>query len=104
MTAQTTIPPLDLRAEYEEIRGEIDADLARVLGSGSFILGPEGEALEAELAAYCGCRHGVGVAAVMGGCPCGALGRPPFPRHFQSGQGRPLRIGASPLGSPRIGE
>ncbi|MGH7377964.1 MAG: aminotransferase class I/II-fold pyridoxal phosphate-dependent enzyme, partial [Candidatus Methylomirabilales bacterium] len=63
MTAQTTIPPLDLRAEYEEIRGEIDAVVARVLGSGSFILGREGEALEAELAAYCGCRHGVAVAS-----------------------------------------
>ncbi len=63
MTAQTTIPPLDLKAEYEEIRGEIDAAVARVLGSGSFILGREGEALEAELSAYCGCRHGVAVAS-----------------------------------------
>ncbi len=63
MTAQTTIPPLDLRAEYEEIRGEIDAAVARVLGSGSFVLGGEGEALEAELAAYCGVRHGVAVAS-----------------------------------------
>jgi len=63
MTAQTTIPPLDLKAEYEEIRGEINAAIARVLGSGSFVLGHEGEALEAELAAYCGCRHGVAVAS-----------------------------------------
>ena len=63
MTAQTTIPPLDLKAEYEEIRGEINAALAHVLGSGSFILGREGEALEAELAAYCGCRHGIAVAS-----------------------------------------
>ena len=63
MTAQTTIPPLDLRAEYEEIRGEIDAAVARVLGSGSFVLGGEGEALEAELAAYCWVRHGVAVAS-----------------------------------------
>ncbi len=104
MTAQTVMPPLDLGPEDEEIRGEIDAALARVFGGGSFILGPGGKALEAELAAYRGCRYGVAAAPVMSGCPCGALGRPPFPRHFQSGQGRPLRIGASPLGGSRIGE
>jgi dTDP-4-amino-4,6-dideoxygalactose transaminase len=28
-----------------------------------FIFGREGEALEAEVAAYCGCRHGVAVAS-----------------------------------------
>jgi dTDP-4-amino-4,6-dideoxygalactose transaminase len=63
MTAPAGIPPLDLTAEYEEIRGELDAAVARVLRSGSFILGREGEALEAELAAYCGCREAVGLAS-----------------------------------------
>ncbi|MGH7361532.1 MAG: DegT/DnrJ/EryC1/StrS family aminotransferase [Candidatus Methylomirabilales bacterium] len=41
----------------------MDAAVARVLASGSFILGAEGEALEAELAAYCGCRYGVALAS-----------------------------------------
>jgi dTDP-4-amino-4,6-dideoxygalactose transaminase len=63
MTAETTIPPLDLQAEYGEIRGEVDAAIARVLASGAFILGSEGEALEAEVAAYCGCRHAVALAS-----------------------------------------
>lgn len=63
MSANLTIPPLDLRAEYEEIQGDIHAAVSRVLGSGSFILGREAEALEAEVAAYCGCRHGVAVAS-----------------------------------------
>jgi dTDP-4-amino-4,6-dideoxygalactose transaminase len=37
--------------------------IERVLASSRFILGPEGEALEAELAACCGVRHAVGVAS-----------------------------------------
>jgi len=63
MFVHATILPLDLKAEYEEIRGEIHAAVSRVLRSGSFILGREGEALEAEVAADRGCRHGVAVAS-----------------------------------------
>ena len=57
-----TIPFLDLRAAYLELRTEIDAAVARVLDSGSYVLGPEVEAFEAEWAAYCGAAHAVGVA------------------------------------------
>ena len=56
------IPFLDLKAPHVELRGEIDAAIARVLDSGWYILGPEVEAFEAEYAAYCGAAHGVGVA------------------------------------------
>ncbi|MDR1961847.1 MAG: DegT/DnrJ/EryC1/StrS family aminotransferase [Gracilibacteraceae bacterium] len=56
------IPLLDLRAQYENIREEIDAAVMGVVHSGRFILGPEGEALEREIAAFCGAEHAVGVA------------------------------------------
>jgi len=44
------------------IRAEIDAAIARVLESGRFILGPENEAFERELAAQMGCQQVVAVA------------------------------------------
>lgn len=56
------IPFLDLAAATQEVRGGIDAAVARVLDSGWYILGPEVEAFEAEWAAYCGAAHAVGLA------------------------------------------
>lgn len=52
--ANTTIPYLDLNAQYQNIRPEIDAAIARVLDSGQFVLGPEVAGFEEEFAAYCG--------------------------------------------------
>jgi dTDP-4-amino-4,6-dideoxygalactose transaminase len=57
------VPLLDLRAQYASIRDEIHAALDRVLESQHFILGPEVEALEREIAAYCRCAHAVGVSS-----------------------------------------
>ena len=57
-----TIPFLDLRAAYVELREEIDAAVARVLDSGWYILGPEVEAFEREWADWCGAEHAVGLA------------------------------------------
>jgi dTDP-4-amino-4,6-dideoxygalactose transaminase len=51
----------DLAREYAELRAEIDAAMERVLRRGWFVLGAEGEAFEAEWAAYCGTAHAVGV-------------------------------------------
>jgi dTDP-4-amino-4,6-dideoxygalactose transaminase len=56
-----TIPFLDLRAGYLELKAEIDAAIARVLDSGWYILGEEVKAFEAEWAAYCQARHAIGV-------------------------------------------
>jgi dTDP-4-amino-4,6-dideoxygalactose transaminase len=56
-----TVPFLDLRAAYEELRGEIDAAVSRVTASGYYLLGPEIEAFESEYAAYTGAAHCVGV-------------------------------------------
>jgi dTDP-4-amino-4,6-dideoxygalactose transaminase len=47
-------------AEYRLLKDEIDAAVSRVLASGRYVLGPEGEALEREIAAYVGAAHAVG--------------------------------------------
>jgi dTDP-4-amino-4,6-dideoxygalactose transaminase len=57
------IPLLDLRAEWAEIGPEIRAGLDRVFASQQWTLGPEGEALEREIAQLCGSPNGVGVAS-----------------------------------------
>lgn len=56
------IPFNEFKREYESIRNEIDEALRRVLDSGWYILGKEGEAFEHEFADYLGARHCVGVA------------------------------------------
>lgn len=57
------IPMLDLQAQFETIAPEIRAAVEQVLTSQQFILGPQGEAFEQEIAETCGVRHGVGVAS-----------------------------------------
>lgn len=61
MSQDARIPIADPAAEYRELAGEIDAAVKRVLASGRYILGPEGAALEAEIAAFVGAPHAVGV-------------------------------------------
>lgn len=57
-----SIPFVDFGAHVRDLRGELDAAMARVLDSGWFVLGPEGEAFELELAAALGVPHAVAVA------------------------------------------
>jgi dTDP-3-amino-3,4,6-trideoxy-alpha-D-glucose transaminase len=57
-----SVPLFDTSTVLEPLREELRAAVARVLDSGRFILGPEVEAFEREMAAYCGARHAVGVA------------------------------------------
>jgi dTDP-4-amino-4,6-dideoxygalactose transaminase len=59
----TAVPFGDLKAHVAALRPEIDAAVARVLDSGWFILGPEGESFERELAAALEARHAVAVAS-----------------------------------------
>jgi dTDP-4-amino-4,6-dideoxygalactose transaminase len=54
---------LDLRRQYDAIREEVLAAIARVCDSQSFILGPEVEALEREIAALTGAAEAVGCAS-----------------------------------------
>ena len=56
------IPLVDLRAQYEELRGEIDDAMRQVLETSSFVLGEQVEAFERELAAYCEVQHAVACA------------------------------------------
>ncbi|MFH1262550.1 MAG: DegT/DnrJ/EryC1/StrS family aminotransferase [Pseudomonadota bacterium] len=55
------VPLLDLHAQYRSIESELRAALEKVFASQHFILGPEVEALEKEIAPYVGCQHGIGV-------------------------------------------
>jgi dTDP-4-amino-4,6-dideoxygalactose transaminase len=57
------VPLLDLRAQHEAIRAEVAAAMARVVDSQHFILGPEVEALEREIADYSRVKHAVGVSS-----------------------------------------
>ena len=57
------VPLLDLRPQYQPLAKEIQAAIERVCASQHFILGPAVRELEASVAAYCQCRHGVGVSS-----------------------------------------
>jgi len=62
VSASAGVPFVDFRPHVAALRGEIEAAVARVLDSGWFILGPECEAFERELAAAFGAREAVAVA------------------------------------------
>ena len=55
------IPLVDLQAQHERIRDEVEAAALRVLRSGRYASGPEVEAFEQEFARYCGTAHAAGV-------------------------------------------
>ena len=57
------IPILDLTRQYRAIRSEINSAILRVLESGRFILGPEVEEFEKEIASCLGAKHAIGVAS-----------------------------------------
>jgi dTDP-4-amino-4,6-dideoxygalactose transaminase len=61
--AELPVPLLDLHRQYAEIREEILAAIARVCESQSFVLGPEVEALESEIATFTGAKFAVGCAS-----------------------------------------
>lgn len=57
------VPLIDLQAQYRGIAAEINEAVISVLESGRYILSDNVEALEKELAAYCGVPYAVGVAS-----------------------------------------
>ena len=57
------VPLLDLAAQYAPIRDAVVEAVTRVVDTQKFILGPEVEAFEAEVAAYLGARHAIGVSS-----------------------------------------
>jgi hypothetical protein len=61
MTERPKIAPhplsfIDLQAQRAVIADRIGAAIARVLGHGQYIMGPEVRALEADLTKFCGAR------------------------------------------------
>jgi len=57
------VPLLDLCPPLEELRDEIVEAVARVIDSTSYIMGPEIEGLEKEIAEYCGTMDAVGTSS-----------------------------------------
>lgn len=56
------IPFIDLAAQQDRLRPQIEAGIARVLAHGQYILGPEVAELEEKLAVYTGAAHCITVA------------------------------------------
>ena len=61
-----SISLVDLKAQLNSIRDEVDTAIQRVLQQGQFILGPDVRAFEEEIAAYCGTKFAVSVASGSG--------------------------------------
>jgi dTDP-4-amino-4,6-dideoxygalactose transaminase len=57
------VPLLDLKPQYQALKAEIDAAIARVCDSQYFILGPSIKELEAAVARYSQTAHGIGVSS-----------------------------------------
>ncbi|MBB4442260.1 MULTISPECIES: DegT/DnrJ/EryC1/StrS family aminotransferase [Rhizobium] len=55
------IPFLDIKAQYQSIKGEIDAAVLGVLASGQYVLGDEVARFEQEFADYCNVKHAIAV-------------------------------------------
>ena len=58
-----SVPVLDLQRQYEQVRAEVLGAVGRVCASQHYILGPEVEAFEREIADFCGARDAVGCAS-----------------------------------------
>jgi dTDP-4-amino-4,6-dideoxygalactose transaminase len=57
------VPLLDLVPQYEAIKEEVDEAIRKVVSSQRFVMGPEVEGLERELARYLNVPHAVGCAS-----------------------------------------
>ena len=55
------IPFLNLKAQYDELREELNERVLAIMSSGHYILSEEVDAFEEDWAAYCGARHCVSV-------------------------------------------
>src|SRR3990172_6880217 len=62
MASMQEIPFMNLAAQYEKIKPEIQQAINSVLDSAQFIMGPETKFFEREFADYCGATFCCGVA------------------------------------------
>lgn len=58
-----TIPFIDLKAQYQALKPQIQSRIEAVLNHGQYILGPEVAELEGRLAEYTGAGHCVTVSS-----------------------------------------
>jgi dTDP-4-amino-4,6-dideoxygalactose transaminase len=55
------VPFYDIKAQYDELQAPLDAATHEVLSTGAYVMGKNHRALEEEIAALHGCKHGIGV-------------------------------------------
>ena len=99
------VPALDLKAQYQSIKFEIDQAVRSVIESQYFILGPEVARFEEEAAEYCGAARAIGCASGSDALllPLLALGVGPgdevvtTPYSFFATAGAVWRTGAKPV-------
>jgi dTDP-4-amino-4,6-dideoxygalactose transaminase len=63
LSAPAGVPLIDMERQYRELEPAVLEAIRRVCASGRFVLGPDCEALEKSLAAYCGAPHAVACAS-----------------------------------------
>ncbi len=63
MTTDVNVPLLDLKAQYDTLREEIEPVVREVVESQWFIMGPKVKGLEEDIARYVGVQHAVGCAS-----------------------------------------
>lgn len=99
------IPLLDLKAQLDPIRDEIMAAITATVDSTCYIMGPQIELFEKNMAAYCGTRSAVGVSsgtdALLAALMALGVGRDDLvlttPYSFFATMGSILRLGAQPV-------
>lgn len=57
------VPFVDLRAQHDEVRAEIDAAIKEIIDNSSFIGGPRVASFERNFASFCGTRHALACAS-----------------------------------------
>ncbi len=62
-TGHAPVPFLDLAPQHAAIGADMARAVTKILQTQQFVLGAEGKALEAELAAYTGAKHAIGCAS-----------------------------------------
>lgn len=61
------VPFFDLARQHRALARDLEAAVRPVLEGSAFILGPQVAAFEKDFAAFCGCRHAIGVACGLDG-------------------------------------